>query len=220
MARYKWNKTTHQLEMIAGLINVDSALSSTSENPVQNKVINQALSAKADSSALGTAATKDVPTSGNASTTQVVMGNDSRLSDSRNAADVYSWAKASSKPTYKGNEINTNSAETGTAQSSITSTIAVNTSVDDAVGILLNNDVTLNSDMEILEPAVASIESNVARAETAAASAEAAKADIDELFEVLTFDIDFSTGQLTYSIDTVYTFTINTTTGNLEWEVA
>ena len=32
---------------------------------------------------LGTAATKDVPTSGNASSTQVVMGNDSRLSDAR-----------------------------------------------------------------------------------------------------------------------------------------
>ena len=32
---------------------------------------------------LGTASTKDVPTSGNASATQVVMGNDSRLSDSR-----------------------------------------------------------------------------------------------------------------------------------------
>lgn len=32
---------------------------------------------------LGTAAAKDVPTSGNASTTQVVMGNDSRLTDSR-----------------------------------------------------------------------------------------------------------------------------------------
>lgn len=31
----------------------------------------------------GTASTKDVPASGNASTTQVVMGNDSRLSDSR-----------------------------------------------------------------------------------------------------------------------------------------
>jgi len=34
-------------------------------------------------SGLGTASTKDVPTSGNASTTQVVMGNDTRLSDSR-----------------------------------------------------------------------------------------------------------------------------------------
>ena len=34
-------------------------------------------------SGLGTASTKDVPTSGNASNTQVVMGNDTRLSDSR-----------------------------------------------------------------------------------------------------------------------------------------
>ena len=53
----------------------------------------------------GTAANKDVPTSGNASTSQVVMGNDSRLTDSRNANDVYSWAKASSKPTYTASEV-------------------------------------------------------------------------------------------------------------------
>lgn len=54
---------------------------------------------------LGTAAAKDVPATGNASTSQVVMGNDTRLSDARNAADVYSWAKASTKPTYSYSEI-------------------------------------------------------------------------------------------------------------------
>ena len=54
---------------------------------------------------LGTAAAKNVPSSGNASTTEVVMGNDSRLTDSRNAADVYSWAKASTKPTYIASEV-------------------------------------------------------------------------------------------------------------------
>lgn len=54
---------------------------------------------------LGTAAAKDVPSSGNASSAQVVMGNDSRLTDSRNAADVYSWAKASTKPSYTANEV-------------------------------------------------------------------------------------------------------------------
>lgn len=54
---------------------------------------------------LGTAASKDVASSGDASSTQVVMGNDSRLSDSRNAKDVYSWAKASSKPSYTASEV-------------------------------------------------------------------------------------------------------------------
>lgn len=54
---------------------------------------------------LGSAAYKDVPTSGNASTTQVVMGNDTRLSDSRPASDVSSWAKASTKPTYTASEV-------------------------------------------------------------------------------------------------------------------
>ena len=54
---------------------------------------------------LGTAAYKDVPTSGNASNSQVVMGNDSRLTDSRNAKDVSAWAKASTKPSYTANEV-------------------------------------------------------------------------------------------------------------------
>lgn len=33
------------------------------------------------------------------------MGNDTRLSDARSASDVYSWAKASSKPTYTASEV-------------------------------------------------------------------------------------------------------------------
>lgn len=39
-------------------------------------------------SGLGTAATKDVPSSGNASSTQVVMGSDTRLTNSRPSSDV------------------------------------------------------------------------------------------------------------------------------------
>ena len=54
---------------------------------------------------VGSAAYKDVPTSGNASTTQVVMGTDTRLSDARPASDVSAWAKASTKPTYTANEV-------------------------------------------------------------------------------------------------------------------
>ena len=49
---------------------------------------------------LGTASKKDVAASGNASTTQVVMGNDTRLTDARKASDVSAWAKSSTKPTY------------------------------------------------------------------------------------------------------------------------
>ena len=54
---------------------------------------------------LGTSASKDVANSGNASSTQVVMGNDTRLTDSRNAADVYNWAKAQNKPSYTASEV-------------------------------------------------------------------------------------------------------------------
>ena len=63
------------------------------------------LGRKANRSDLGTAASKDVPVSGNASSSQVVLGNDTRLSDARNAADVYSWAKASTKPSYSASEV-------------------------------------------------------------------------------------------------------------------
>lgn len=54
---------------------------------------------------LGSAASKDVPTTGNATPSQVVLGNDSRLSDARIASDVASWAKAPNKPTYTATEV-------------------------------------------------------------------------------------------------------------------
>lgn len=88
-----------------GTVTVDDEISSTSENPVQNKVISAALDLKADSSSLGTAATRNVPTSGNANATQVVLGSDTRLTNSRPASDVYDWAKAETKPTYTASEV-------------------------------------------------------------------------------------------------------------------
>lgn len=60
---------------------------------------------KVNVTGLGTAAYKDVPSSGNASTSQVVMGNDTRLTDARPASDVSAWAKASTKPTYTASEV-------------------------------------------------------------------------------------------------------------------
>lgn len=72
------------------------------------------------STAVGTAAAKNVPSSGNASSTQVVMGNDTRLSDARPASDVPSWAKASSKPTYTASEVGAAAASHSQAASTIT----------------------------------------------------------------------------------------------------
>ena len=54
---------------------------------------------------VGTAAFKDVPVSGDAASTEVVLGNDSRLTDARNAADVSAWAKAANKPAYTASEV-------------------------------------------------------------------------------------------------------------------
>ena len=54
---------------------------------------------------LGTAAAKNVPSSGNAASSEVVLGSDTRLTNSRPASDVYSWAKASTKPSYTASEV-------------------------------------------------------------------------------------------------------------------
>lgn len=63
------------------------------------------VSGKVNSADLGTAAAKNVPQSGNASSGEVVLGNDTRLTDSRNAADVSAWAKAANKPSYTASEV-------------------------------------------------------------------------------------------------------------------
>jgi hypothetical protein len=49
--------------------------------------------------------------------------------------------------TTTGDGIKTKVAKTGTAQSAITSTISAGTTLDNAIGTLLNNDATLNADI-------------------------------------------------------------------------
>lgn len=53
----QWADLATRIKAAGGAITVDSALSTTSENPVQNKVITTALNAKADSADLATVAT-------------------------------------------------------------------------------------------------------------------------------------------------------------------
>ena len=78
-------------------------------------------------SGLGTAAFLDVPTSGDAAANEVVKGNDSRLSDSRPASDVSSWAKQSTKPTYNKSEVglaNVDNTSDATKKTNFTGSIA------------------------------------------------------------------------------------------------
>ncbi len=105
-------------------ITIDPAPTSESENAVSSGGVYTALSGKVDAvsgkvlsdnnysdadaaavAALGTAASLDVAASGDASTTEVVKGDDTRLTDSRSASDVYEWAKASTKPSYTASEV-------------------------------------------------------------------------------------------------------------------
>lgn len=85
--------TTTEKNKLAGIATgankttVDSALSSSSTNPVQNKVVNSALSEKANISHTHTKSQiTDFPTS-------------------MPASDVSAWAKASSKPSYTKSEV-------------------------------------------------------------------------------------------------------------------
>lgn len=72
---------------------------------------------------LGTAAAKDVASSGNASTTQVVMGNDTRLSDART-------------PTSHNQASDTINAMTGYSKPSSTSAITTSDTLNSAIGKL------------------------------------------------------------------------------------
>lgn len=57
------------------------------------------------------------------------------------------------------------------------------------------------------------------QAEDAADDAEAALEEIRQTLAVPTFTVDFTTGELIYDMNLTYSFLINQTTGNLEWEV-
>ena len=82
-----------------------------------------------DYSGLGTAAYKNVPTSGDAATTEVVMGDDSRLTDARNAADVSSWAKAANKPSYVGSEIPLTGYEIASSKQNVAASDSTNAAI-------------------------------------------------------------------------------------------
>lgn len=81
---------------------------------------------------LGTASALNVASSGDASLTEVVKGDDSRLADARNAKDVYNWAKQSSKPSYNGSEI----PLTNYVKPQSTSAVSASDSANDAIGKL------------------------------------------------------------------------------------
>lgn len=94
MAILNENGLSHTIERIVNLL---KGKSNTDHKHTKSDIT--------DFPTLGTASSKDVASSGNASTSQVVMGNDTRLSDARKASDVSAWAKASTKPSYTASEV-------------------------------------------------------------------------------------------------------------------
>lgn len=94
MAILNYDGTSHLIEKIVNLL---KGKSNTDHKHTKSDIT--------DFPTLGTASSKDVASTGNASSGQVVMGNDTRLSDARKASDVYSWAKAKTKPSYTASEV-------------------------------------------------------------------------------------------------------------------
>ena len=75
--------------------------------------------------------------------TTACVGNDSRLSDARIASDVYSWAKAASKPTYTYTEVGAQAALSGTGFVKISGTTI---SYDNSTYLTGNQSITLSGD--------------------------------------------------------------------------
>lgn len=90
------------------------------------------------------------------------QGNDSRLSNSRPASDVYSWAKASSKPTYIASEVMSISAQSISANTSSSCSITGSGNAGKAQTIVYVNsgsaDVTVTVPTTYKTPANQAIE--------------------------------------------------------------
>lgn len=123
---------------------------------------------------LGTAAEKDVPASGDASNSEVVLGSDSRLTDARPASDVSAWAKASVKPTYTADEVNAvattaNQGLDGTAQANARANIGLGTAATKDVpasGNASTAEVVIGTDTRLTDARPASDVSSWAKAAT------------------------------------------------------
>lgn len=101
-----------------------------------------------DFPALGTASAKDVAVSGNASTSQVVMGNDTRLTDARKASDVSAWAKTSTKPTYTKSEVGLGNVDnTADSAKSVKYATSAGSAPANGGNSATVNDHTVNSDV-------------------------------------------------------------------------
>jgi hypothetical protein len=103
---------------------------------------------------------------------------------------------------------------------------AKNTAVsarDDAVTAKQNANIARAIAVAAKDDAVSAKNDAVSAASAAAGSAsDAADAvtTITTMIGATTFTVDFTTGELMYTNDTTWDFSINYTTGNLEWEVA
>ena len=133
-------------------VNVDSYLSDTSVNPVQNRVITQAINDKAN---------------------KVHFHKKTDIIDfptSLPASDVYSWAKSQNKPTYNSNEISglSNVARTGSYNDLLDKPDIGSVVSDTELSITSTNPVqnkVITQKINLLDSDVLEIESSISRIE-------------------------------------------------------
>lgn len=105
MADYYLNHTASEIDAILTKVDGIAAGANVNVQVDWNQTTTTADDYVKNKPTLGTASALNVPASGDAATTEVVKGDDSRLTDARHADDVYSWAKDATKPTYTASEV-------------------------------------------------------------------------------------------------------------------
>ena len=147
----------------------------------------------------------------------VGTGNVIRENDAEDNAKKYCETAKSSEVNAKASEEASKLSETNAKESETNAVKYGNLSKSYAVGtdnVIRENDSEDNA-KKYCETAKSS-EVNAKQSETNA------KAYLDEIvrkIQATNFEVDFTTGELIQTTDTDYVFTINQTTGNLEWEV-
>jgi hypothetical protein len=105
MADYYLNHTASEIDAILTKVDGIEAGANVNVQADWNQTTTTADDYIKNKPTLGTASALNAPASGDAATTEVVKGDDSRLTDARHADDVYSWAKAATKPAYTASEV-------------------------------------------------------------------------------------------------------------------
>ena len=122
-----------------------------------------------------------------------------------------------SETNAKTSETNAKNSETNAKKSENESVKYGNLSKSYAVGT--GNEIRENDTEDNAKKYCETAKSSEVNAKLSETNAKAYLDEIGKKIQATIFEVDFATGELIQTTDTDYVFTINQTTGNLEWEV-